>query len=312
MKLSHRQLALLAMAGACIIWGAASPIFKWSLDGIPPYTLGFLRFMIAALLILPFIYKHIAINKSDFSKIFILAAIGITLHIALYFIGLQLTSSINVPVLSAIMPILLILGSVLYLKEKLKKRFIFGAGLSVLGIVIIIIEPLLVTGPDGSIPGNILILLSVICGVIYTLLLKKYALPYPALTIVFWTFFLGGLLFVPLFISDLILLQPFASFDGKAVVGIGFGAIFSSAIAYFLYTFGLKYLTASEAGIFIYLEPIVTVMIAVPLLQETVELTYIIGSLIVFAGLFIAEVHRHPRHHHLQHHAHTMREHHHP
>ncbi len=312
MKFSNRQLAIFALAGACTIWGAASPIFKWSMQEIPPYTLAFLRFMLAALFILPFIYKRIAIKQEDFSKLLTLAAVGITLHIALYFVGLQLTSSINVPIISAIMPILLIIGSVWYLKEKLKKRFIFGASISVIGILIIIIEPLLVTGPDGSIPGNFLILLSVLFGVVYTLLLKKYALPYPALTVVFWTFLLGGLLFLPSFITELIIVQPFANFDQKAIIGVGFGAIFSSAIAYFLYAFGLKYLTASEAGIFIYLEPIITVMVAVPLLHEVIHPTYIVGSIVVFAGLFIAEVHRHHHHNHLQHHIHTMKEHHHP
>jgi drug/metabolite transporter (DMT)-like permease len=311
MKLSNRQLAILALAGACIIWGAASPIFKWSMQEIPPYTLAFLRFMLAAVFVLPFVYKNLTIHKSDFNKILTLAAVGITLHIALYFVGLQLTSSINVPILSAIMPILLILGSIWYLKEKLKKRFIIGSGISVIGILIITVEPLLVTGPDGSIPGNILIILSVLCGVIYTLLLKKYSLPYSSLTIVFWTFLLGALLFLPAFATELMLLNPFANFDEKAIIGVGFGAIFSSAIAYFLYAFGLKYLTASEAGIFIYLEPIITVLVAVPLLHEIVHPTYIIGSLVVFAGLFIAEVHRH-RHHHLRHHLHPLKEHHHP
>lgn len=311
MKLSNRQLAILALTGACIIWGAASPIFKWSMQEIPPYTLAFLRFMLAAVFILPFVYKKIAIKKTDLGKMLTLAAVGITLHIALYFVGLQLTSSINVPIISAIMPILLIAGSIWYLHEKLKKRFIFGAGVSIIGILIIIIQPLLITGPDGSISGNILIVLSVLFGVIYTLLLKKYALPYSSVTIVFWTFLLGGLLFLPSFITELILLHPFAHFDGKAIVGVGFGAVFSSAIAYFLYAFGLKYLSASEAGIFIYLEPVVTVLVAVPLLHEVVHTTYIIGSLVVFAGLFIAEVHRH-RHHPLHHHIHTMKEHHHP
>lgn len=307
MKFTKRQLALLAMAGACTIWGAASPIFKWSMEEITPYTLGFLRFILAAILILPFMYKDIAIKKSDVGKFLILASVGITLHISIFFIGLQMTSSINVPILSAIMPILLIFGSVWYLKEKLKKRFIFGSAISVIGILLITIEPILITGPDGSIPGNLLILLSILFGVAYTLLLKKYALPYSSLTIVFWTFLFGGILFIPSFITELILLQPLANFDGKALIGIGYGAIFSSAIGYFLYAFGLKYLTASEAGIFIYLEPIVTVLVAVPLLHEIIHPTYIIGSIIVFAGLFIAEVHTHHRHH-LRHHIHALKE----
>lgn len=307
MNLSKRQLAILALIIANIIWGAASPIFKWSMQEIPPYTLGTLRFLLAALIILPFVYKKIAIKKADFPKMLALAAIGITLHIAVFFLGLQMTSSINVPILSALSPVLLIIGSVWYLHEKLKKKIIIGTLISLVGIAIIVIQPILMTGPDGSIPGNLLIILSIILGAIYTLLLKKYSLSYPALTVVFWTFLLGGLLFIPAFITEIILLNPFANFDGKSLVGIGYGAIFSSAIAYFFYAFGLKYLTASEVGIFIYIEPIITVLVAVPLLNEIVHPIYILGSLFVFAGIFIAEAHRHHHPHHL-HHLHVLKQ----
>ncbi|HSA83297.1 MAG TPA: DMT family transporter [Patescibacteria group bacterium] len=302
MKLSTRHLALLALTGSYLIWGATPPIFKWSMEEIPPYTLGFLRFMLASLIILPFAYKKIAIKKDDFTKLLTLAAVGITLSIALFLVGLQLTSSINTPIIQALTPLLMIIGSVWYLHEKLQKRIVIGGAISVIGILLIVLQPILMTGPDGSIPGNLLILLSVFCAVVYTLLLKKYNLPYPTVTIVFWTFLFGGLLFLPAFLTELVLFQPFAHFDMKALIGVGFGAIFASAIAFFLYAYSLKYLTASEVSIFIYIEPIITILVAIPLLHETLHPIYIVGSLIVFLGIFVAEVHRNPHHHrHLKH-----------
>jgi|SRR6185369_480475 len=298
MNLSKRHLALLALTAASIIWGAAIPIFKWSMQEIPPYTLAFLRFFLAAIFILPFVYKKIAIKKSDIVRMLFLGSIGITLHIALFFVGLQLTTSINVPIIIAATPIFLILGSVWFLHEKIKKKVVFGTILSLIGIIIIIIEPLLVSGPGGSIAGNLLVFLSILCVVVYTLLLKKFDLPYPALTIVFWTFFLGSLLFVPSFIAEVFFLNPFSHMDGKSLIGIFYGAIFSSALGYFFYNFGLEYITASEIGIFTYIEPIVTVLVALPLLGEKINSIYIIGSIVVFIGIFIAEAHLHYHHHH--------------
>ena len=298
MQLSKRHLALLSLAIAYIIWGATAPIFKWSMEEITPYTLGFLRFMIAALIILPFAYKKIAIKKEDIPKFLMLATIGITLSISLFLTGLQLTTSINAPILQSITPLLMIIGSVWYLHEKLSKKVIIGGTISLIGVLLIVLEPIFVSGPDGSIPGNILILLAVAGGVIYTILLKKYHLPYPAVTIVFWTFLFGGLLFLPAFLTELIFLQPFSQFDVKGVIGVGYGALFSSAIAFFLYAYSLEYLTASEVSIFIYIEPVITVLVAIPLLHETINSTYILGTFIVFLGIFIAEVHRHHHHHH--------------
>lgn len=265
---------------------------------IPPFTLAFLRFMIAALLILPFIYKKIAIRKSDFFPVLMLAFVGITMHIALFFLGLQLTSSINVPIINAITPIFLMVGSVWYLHEKLKKKVIFGTALSLLGIILIIVEPLLITGPDGSVIGNLMLLLSFSCVVIYTLFLKKLNLPYSTITLVFWTFFLGALLFIPAFLTELVLLQPFPQFDSKALIGISYGAIFSSALAYFCYDFGLTHLKGSEIGIFAYLEPFITVLVAMPLLGEQITPFYVFGAIIVFAGIFITEAHFHYHPHH--------------
>src|SRR3989337_2094473 len=131
--MSKRHIAILALVGAHIIWGAAAPIFKWSLQDISPFTLAFFRFVLAAIIILPLVYPHLKINKQDFPKLFFLAFIGITAHIAFFFFGLEFTSSINVPVISAAVPIVLIIGSIIYLKEKAQTKVIFGTIISLCG-----------------------------------------------------------------------------------------------------------------------------------------------------------------------------------
>ncbi len=47
---------ILALIITNIIWGAASPIFKFALQNIPPFTLAFIRFFFAGLLFLPFVF----------------------------------------------------------------------------------------------------------------------------------------------------------------------------------------------------------------------------------------------------------------
>ena len=48
---------ILAILIANIIWGAAPPVFKYALEGIPPFILAFIRFFSASLIFLPFIFK---------------------------------------------------------------------------------------------------------------------------------------------------------------------------------------------------------------------------------------------------------------
>src|SRR5258708_32548408 len=99
MSLSKTQKAILALILANLIWGAAPPLFKWSLENIQPFTLAFLRFFLGALIILPFCYKNLKIAKKNWLSFFLLAFIGVTINISFFFLSLQKTESINVPII---------------------------------------------------------------------------------------------------------------------------------------------------------------------------------------------------------------------
>ncbi len=75
----------------------------------------------------------------------------------------------------------------------------------------------------------------------------------------------------------------------QGVTGIIYGAIGATAIANYLYFYAIKQLPASEVGLFIYLDPIIAIMIAIPLLGELPTPLYIAGAVLVFMGIFIAE-----------------------
>jgi drug/metabolite transporter (DMT)-like permease len=62
--------------------------------------------------------------------------------------------------------------------------------------------------------------------------------------------------------------------------------------------YGISKIDAQEVGIFSYIDPIVAVLIAVPLLSEYPTPLFFVGSLFVFTGIFLAEkrLHWHPFH----------------
>jgi drug/metabolite transporter (DMT)-like permease len=298
MKLSRHQLAVLAIIANTIIWSAASPIFKWSLDGIPPFTMAFFRFFIASLILLPFVMHKLKVSLDDFYKLLVLSLVGMTLHITFFYLGLTLAPSINVPIISSTTPILLIVGGMLFLREKPKRKVVYGTAVSLIGFFIIIIQPMLEKVEVGSILGNIYYALSVITLVLYTILLKRYNFKYSYMTIMFWIFTLSTLAFLPMFLLENQGTDPFVYFDLKGVIGILYGALLSSLAGYFLYNYAVKHIKAQEIGIFMYLDPFVTALVAIPLLGETITFTYLLGTLFVFAGIVIAEnrLHYHPFH----------------
>jgi len=297
MRIPIRHIAIIALIVANIIWGAASPIFKWALQDVPPFTLAFFRFFIASLVLWPFVIPHIAIRLKDIPKIMLLSLVGIVINISFYFLGLQLTTSIDAPIIGASAPILLMIIAIFYLHEKPKKKVVFGTIVSLAGVLLIILRPFLENGSSGSITGNLMILVGTVGFVIYTILLKKFALPYSSLGLIFWLFFTAMFMFLPLFGYEAQTTNLFNHISTRSIVGILFGALSSSALAYLCYDLGVKNMKANEVGIFFYLDPIATVLVAMPLLGEQITLLYVLGSFTVFAGIFIAEgkIHHNPR-----------------
>lgn len=298
MKLKRHQLAIIAIVVNTIIWSAAAPVFKWSLIDIPPFTLAFLRFLLATLIILPFVIHKLKVSIDDFYKLLILSFVGITMHISFFYLGLSLAPSINAPIIASTTPIFLIIGAMLFLHEKPKRKVLYGTAVSLIGFLIIIIRPIFEKAEIGSIIGNIYLVLATVTLVFYTLLLKKYNFQYSYLTIMFWLFFLGSLAFLPMFLLENQGRDIMTSFDFRGSVGIFYGAILSSTLAYFCYNYATKYIKAHEIGIFAYLDPFITALVAIPLLGETITFTYLLGTLFVFIGIFIAEgrIHYHPIH----------------
>lgn len=292
------RLPILFLIVANIIWGASFPIYKWALSDIPSLTFVFLRFYIGALVILPFVYKNLKVAREDWKDLFLLSLIGITITISLLILGLKLSSSINAPIILSAGPIVLIIGSFFYLKEKLKRKVVGGTLISLLGVLLIVLLPVFKEGLDGSLLGNIFLVGAAIGSVIHALLLKKILPKYKALTIAFWSFLIGSLPLLPFYFIELNQTHWTSNINLQIIVGVFFGAVLATAVAHSIYAYGMKFIKASEVGIFAYVDPIATVIVAIPLLGEKITAPYLIGALFVFLGIFIAEgrIHYHPLH----------------
>ena len=298
LNLSKHQQAIIALIITNIIWGAASPIFKWSLGNVGTFTLAFLRFFIAAYIILPFTYKKLSVKREHIYSLIIASTFGITLNISLFFLALPYTASINVPIIGSSGPIMILFASAIFLKEKLKRKVINGMLLSLIGILIIIIVPVYKTGIDTSIFGNLLLIAATISTVVHVILLKKIAKFYDAMTLTFWSFIISSMTFLPFMLNEIRVIGFLPNLGIHGIIGILFGAFLSSAIAYGLYQFAVKYMNANETGIFTYLDPFPAIIIAIPLLGEKLTLEYMLGAILVFLGIYLAEgrIHYHPIH----------------
>ncbi len=295
--MNKQKKSVLFLIIANIIWGAAFPIYKWALEVLNPFTFAFLRFFLAAIIIFPFTYKSLKVYKKDIPLLVLISIISITIQITLLFFGLKYSPSINAPIILSSGPIVLIIASAFFLKDVVKPKVLIGTLVSLFGVIIVILRPF---APDTQqanlVLGNILLLLSMLCGVAQAVVLKKIMYNNNPITIVFWSFVIGSIPFiVPAYLFDPNLLN-FAKYNVQALTGIFYATTLSSIIGYYFLYYGVKYIKASEIGIFSYVDPIATIIVAIPLLSEKITSLYILGSFLVFFGIFIAEerIHYHP------------------
>ncbi len=288
--MSQTKQAVIALVIANFIWGAASPIFKWSLNNIPPFTLAFLRFSLASFLFFPWVYYRLFLKPKDILLVFGIGFFGIGVNITFFFLGLKIAPSVNAPMIAAAGPIFILLFSSLWLKEKIRRKLIFGTLISLIGVITIIFQPFLEqNSKQGNILGNFFFLIATLGGVFHALLSKIILKRYPAVVITFWSFLIGSLLFLPFFLWENQQNLFLNSINQQGIIGLVFGVVFSSALAYFLYQWGIQKIKMAEVGIFTYLDPVVAIFIAKPLLNETITLTYLLGTILVFGGIYLAE-----------------------
>ena len=295
------NLAVLALIITNIIWGASPPIYKLALENIPPFTLAFMRFFIAALIFLPLSLKFWRrITLKDMFYICLSAFFGITVNISFFFLGLQDGISINSTLIASAGPVFIFLLAIIFFKEKFHPKIFIGMMIALIGVLVIVFSPYLNGYQDSKVNltiANLFFVIATIGAVIDPLIAKKvlgrvHFIQFSAISFLFasWSF-------LPMMYGEL-QTWSFSQINLWGLIGILYGAILASTLAYTLFYYGISKIVASEIGLFMYIDPVITVMIAMPLLGEYPSKMYFFGAAFVILGIYLAEgrIHWHPLH----------------
>ncbi len=292
---NNRATAFLILTTVSFLWGIASPVIKYTLNFITPYSFLFWRFLITSIIFLPFfiffVRKH-PLHLNELPMLAFLGFLGTPLTLILLFLGYQTTTSIDGVLISATAPIFITVGGVIFLKEKVTGRERIGLAIAILGSLVAVIQPLLETGLlKGAFEGNLLVFGSVISWTVFTLLSKDQFKKYHPFVITAFSFFIGLIVIVPLFFAKQLNngLSLVGSLNYSAFPGILYMSVFSSFIAYTLFEYGLSLIEASEATLFAYLQPIFAAPVALFWLKEKITLPFLLGAVLISLGVIVAE-----------------------
>lgn len=289
----HAYLLLLITVG---IWGIAAPVIKFTLGEFPPVLFLFYRFAIsalAALVTIAFIGFKLPTDRKVLLLTLVYGFLTSTVSLGLVFFGFERTTAVNASLISAIGPILVTIAGVMFLREHVTKREKIGIGIAVGGTTLTMLEPLL-QGADGStLIGNMLVFASLLVAVVTTVIAKILLRDnVEAATATGISFFIGFLTFIPI---------TFLAYTPNEVIdqikqaslpyhlGVWYMALLSGNLAYFLWHKAQKSIEIGEAAVFAYLSPLFAIPLAVLWLKEAINTTFVIGTVIIAIGVFIAE-----------------------
>ncbi len=246
----------------------------------------------ASILLLPFVYKKLKVEKSDWKNIFLAAFFGTNLNLAFFFFGLEHTQAINASVILATAPVFTLAFAHFILKEKFSLKLILGASLSFIGTIIIVGIPAIHLSLLSTL-GNIALVASSLAWVGHEFYAKKILIKYDPLVVSFYTMSIGAVIFSPVAASELLTNSAwFSHISISGLLGLLYGIFFASFIGYSLWQKGLASLPASEASFVFYLLPLFGIIFSIILLHEKFNPILIVGSILILAGIILAEYHR--------------------
>ena len=297
MMSAARTKAFILLLITTLIWGAATIILKYTLNGITPLPFLSYRFLISGGLgIVSLLFYRGKLPKTARSWIIIAvySFLSTTMSLGLLFLGLAKTTVLDLILITLIGPLMAEIAGVVFLKEKVTRLEKIGTFIALSGALLTILEPALEAGHSfGGLGGNLLIFTSMFADIASLLLLKKLIKNDISPTILTQISFIIGLMTL-LPISIVFMgVGPFMQIVWELPIqyhlGVLYMAIMSGTVAYALRARAQKAITVGEAGLFGYLGSIVSAPLAVIFLHETITPLFITGAILIGIGVGVAE-----------------------
>ena len=278
--------SMLCMGGNITVGRAISP-------EVPPVALTFWRCLLAALIMLPFVYRRLGAQlgllRENWRVILALGALWALTGHALTYTALLTTTAISASVIAATQPALTVLVAWLLLRDAISR--LQGAGLvlaligasaiAVKGDLHLLLELRLVT-------GDLLIALSMLSFAFYNVLVTKTPRALDPFVMVTAIMLVGCAILLPLYGVEAVLDDRAFVLRPATVGAVLYTAVFASIGAVVLMNLGIQHVGPGMASMFVNLIPVFTTVLAVTFLNEAFRLYHAAGIVMVVLGVYMS------------------------
>ncbi|MBY0348125.1 MAG: DMT family transporter [Hydrotalea flava] len=283
---------------AVVLWSGNFIVARGLAKSIPPVQLSLLRWCTASILLLPFAYAK---TKQQWNLIiqhrrYLLgtAFIGISLFNTLLYFGGHYTQAINLAIIgTSASPVFSTFLAAIFLKEKIGIARITGMLLCLWGVLF-----LMTKGNWQHLQllkfstGDIWVFLSALLFAVYTIMVKKKPAPLDATVFLFTIITAGTLLLIPLLWIQPFFLQQKMIWTPNTIWIILYLGLGASVLAYLSWNKAIPLLGAARTALLGNLIPVLSTVEAVIFLGEAFSNIHLISSIIIIAGIIIANLPR--------------------
>ncbi len=280
---------------AAFIWSGNFIVARAVIRDIPPISLNFYRWLIAALLIFPFAVKQFRAEwntvKQSWHYLFWISLTGIALFNTFVYVGAHYTSAINLALIGTTSsPIMSVLFARIFLKEKIGWLKLAGMLLCIIGVLFLLSKgnfQNLLTLQFST--GDLWMLLAAFCFAVYNTMVKKKPATLSSVNFLFVIFSFGTLMVFPFYVWEMSQ-TPAIAWNTNLIVAILYLGLGASVICYLIWNLAIGKLGSGRTALFGNLIPVFSSIEAAVFLHEKFTWVHVVSMAIVFIGIVLANL----------------------
>jgi len=288
-SINNSVLPYVALVLAVTFWGLSFIATKIALQSLTPFCLIFIRFSLASLFFGYLLFSRGAppVSRDTFKKLAVLALFQPGLYFFFETYGLKFTTATKTALIIATIPIVVLILSSLFLRERMRPINIIGIICSIFGVSLLMFGGSTPLAVGEMMVGDMLIAGAVLSAAVYIIFARHLGQTISPIQITRLQIIYGTMIFLPFFLWDVqhvqwtqVCLQVII-----AVIGL---TVFATIGAFSCYNYALSRVAAARASVFINAIPIVTAFGAWILLGESLTIIQMGGGVIVIGAVYLA------------------------
>lgn len=282
-----KRKTLLFLVLANLFWAGNYVYGKYVVTEVSPIQMTFVRWLIALCFLFPMAHF---IERPKWNRLWkhwkvlgAMSLLGVIGYNMLLYQALMYTSPLNASLVNALNPAVIVIFSVILLKEKLSKLNILGFAISLFGVLLILTRgQLLELFRIQYNMGDLLMLAAILVWTFYSIIGRTIP-QIPPIAATAMTVMIGLLLMLPFASSAWV---PLGEISSSAKTGILYMGLFPTVGSFLLWNLAVRDIGPSRCGIFLNLITVFTAIISI-ILGEQITLIQLFGGISVFTGVYL-------------------------